>query len=229
MQRHQVRPRTGLVSLLVGMPVIAFGLGTWQVFRRERKLDLICEAQGKLNAVPLSSLAGIAQLRMSNADRASDMYPVVLRGWFDHPKAMFVGPRQHDGQQGFQVITPFVTTEGSLLVNRGWISKSFRDNNRCLDQTIMDLSGLIKEKPAVNLFTPSNQPKKDMFFYIDIDEMSQITGAQPILIEECRPEHSDLTHLAGCGKPLGRTPEHSFVNNHAQYIFTWFEVIRWLY
>ena len=40
---------------LLAIPIVTFGLGTWQVFRKMRKEDLITHMEAKLNkeAVPL--------------------------------------------------------------------------------------------------------------------------------------------------------------------------------
>ena len=47
---------TGHYALLA-IPVVTFGLGTWQVFRKQRKEDLITLMEGKLKqaAMPLGS------------------------------------------------------------------------------------------------------------------------------------------------------------------------------
>jgi surfeit locus 1 family protein len=103
---------------------------------------------------------------------------------------MLVGPRMRDGQQGYLVVTPLERAgdgEGStLLVNRGWISKSKSNQaNRQggLPQGEVTVEGLLRQPWKKNMFTPDNKPEKGEFYFPDVNQMAALTGSQPVWIE----------------------------------------------
>ena len=128
-----------------GLCAGTFGLGSWQSSRYFEKIEKI-EAQEAEIAELLAELAKpspvvntstAAASRQATADSLSFHR---LTGTFDHSRAMLLGPRgpppgaiSEDGPnsgrsggglasspQGYWVITPLKTTEGEVLVMRGW-------------------------------------------------------------------------------------------------------------
>lgn len=103
---------------------------------------------------------------------------------------MLLGPRIHEGQDGFFVVTPLDRGgEGasSVLVNRGWISKKLRrqaDRKEGLPMGDVTVEGLLRAPWKRNIFTPDNRPEKGEFYFPDIDQMAELTGCQPVWIEE---------------------------------------------
>lgn len=114
---------------------------------------------------------------------------------------MLIGPRMHDGNNGYLVVTP-LEREGegtTVLVNRGWIPKKFRrqaDRRDGLPLGEVTVEGLLREPWKKNLFTPDNKPELGEFYFPDVEQMAKATGSQPVWIEE----------TMGIEENLGRIP-----------------------
>ncbi|VFQ66755.1 unnamed protein product [Cuscuta campestris] len=115
---------------------ITFGLGTWQIFRRKEKVEMLEYRQNRLGMDPLKS----NELSLSSEDlNGLELRKVLCRGAFDEMKSVYVGPcsRSISGviENGYCVITPLLpvsddpkdSTRSPILVNRGWVPLSWRD------------------------------------------------------------------------------------------------------
>ncbi|MCJ1439320.1 surf-like protein [Xylographa pallens] len=141
---------------------------------------------------------------------------------------MLIGPRTHDGNNGYLVITP-LEREGSgttVLVNRGWIPKTLRwqvDREEGLPTGQVVVEGLLREPWKKNMFTPDNKPEQGEYYFPDVQQMAMITGSQPVWIEETmEPNLLKAYDREARGIPIGRAAEVNLRNNHTQYIFTWY-------
>lgn len=118
-----------------------------------------------------------------------DYRRVRARGHYRHDREMLVGPRIRDGEQGYMVVTP-LEREGegtTVLVNRGWISKKFRDQRsrpESLPTSEVEVEGLLREPWKKNMFTPENRPDKNEFYFPDVKQMAALTDSQPVWIEQ---------------------------------------------
>ncbi|KAL6648630.1 hypothetical protein ACP70R_012854 [Stipagrostis hirtigluma subsp. patula] len=132
---------------------ITFGLGTWQLFRRQEKIEMLDYRTRRLEMEPVAwnETASSAALR----DPAElEFRKIVCEGDFDEEKSVFVGPRSRSisgvTENGYYVITPLIprSTDGSLqspiLVNRGWVPRGWRDKN-IKDHQILDETSELKE------------------------------------------------------------------------------------
>lgn len=216
--------RRGFRYLILAMPAVAFALGTWQVQRRQWKLELIDEATDRLKQKPVTSMHEL-HLMIDGHSEAGEGQPVQLQGHYDHRKEMLVGPRQRDGQTGYHVITPFYTNDGpGILVNRGWISKSFahvRSRAASTTNSVSQIFGLLRRTTVRNLFTPGNNYAKHEYYFVDIEEMSRITGTESLLLEVTVDPQYATVDMEESGVPVGKPHEVLLRNNHLQYIITW--------
>jgi surfeit locus 1 family protein len=102
---------------------------------------------------------------------------------------MLIGPRLHDGHDGYLVVTP-LERDGmgtTVLVNRGWISKKFKkqaDRPDGLPRGEITVEGLLREPCKKNMFTPDNSPQTKEFYFPDVEQMARLTASQPVWIEE---------------------------------------------
>lgn len=102
---------------------------------------------------------------------------------------MLIGPRIHDGKDGYLVVTP-LEREGNgstILINRGWIPRKLRrqaDRREGLPLGQVVVEGLIREPWKKNIFTPDNKPELGEFYFPDVEQMAQTAGSQPVWIEE---------------------------------------------
>ncbi len=177
-----------------------------------------------------------------------DYRRVYASGHLRHDQEMLIGPRLHDGNDGYLVVTPLQreSSGSTVLVNRGWISKKFKmqkDRPEGLPLGEVTVEGLLREPWKKNMFTPENSPEKGEFYFPDVEEMAQLTGSQPIWIEETmgmssyNPLQTTMKGLTPMstepdllkawdresrGIPIGRPAEVNLRNNHTQYIFTWY-------
>lgn len=167
------------------IPVTAFALGSWQVQRLDWKSKLIAKLEDRLVRDPLPLPPQIDPTVIKDFDYRR----VYALGRFRHDQEMLIGPRLHDGKDGYLVVTP-LEREGkgsTILVNRGWISKDFKDQKKRPDgipQGDVLVEGLLREPWKKNMFTPDNNLQTKEFYFPDVVEMANITGSQPVWVEE---------------------------------------------
>ena len=167
------------------IPITAFALGTWQVSRLGWKTELIARFEDRLIRPPLPLPPQIDPTAVNDFDYRR----VYATGHLRHDREMLIGPRMHNGHNGFLVVTP-LERDGdgtTVLVNRGWISKSLRrqaDREEGLPNGEVMVEGLLREPWKKNYFTPTNKPELGEFYFPDVEQMAKVAGSQPIWIEE---------------------------------------------
>lgn len=95
----------------------------------------------------------------------------------------------YESKEGYLVVTPLERGDGesTILVNRGWIPKAFKDQRRRpqgLPQGEIVVEGLLRTPWKKNMFTPDNKPEEGNFYFPDVKQMAELTGSQPIWVEE---------------------------------------------
>ncbi|KAL5358207.1 SURF1 family-domain-containing protein [Aspergillus floccosus] len=212
----------GLIILAL-IPIISFALGTWQIQRLDWKTKLIAKYEDRLIKPPLPLPPQVDPEVISEFDYRR----VYATGRLRHDQEMLVGPRMREGQDGFVVMTPLERGDGqsTVLVNRGWISRKMvdqKDRTVGLPQGEVTVEGLLREPYKKNMFTPENKPEDGKFYFPDVEQMAELTGSQPVLIEETMiPDMVEHLDREAKGIPIGRAAEVNLRNNHSQYIFTW--------
>lgn len=175
----------GVLTLSL-IPFTAFCLGSWQVQRLDWKTKLIAKFEDRLVREPLPLPPRIDPAAVSDFDYRR----VYATGNLRHDKEMLIGPRMHDGTDGFLVITPLERPDGqsTVLVNRGWISREKRFQQDRLGEALpkgeVTVAGLLREPWKKNFFTPVNKPEDGKFYFPDVEQMAQVAGAEPVWIEE---------------------------------------------
>ncbi|KAI4168004.1 MAG: hypothetical protein LQ346_009066, partial [Caloplaca aetnensis] len=204
------------------IPITAFALGTWQVFRLGWKTELIAIFEDRLVKSPLPLPPRVDP----DAIKDFDYRKVYTSGWFRHDQEMLIGPRIHDGNDGYLVVTPLERNDGgsTVLVNRGWIPRSKKaqvERKDGLPTGQVTVEGLLREPWKKNLFTPDNQPQKKEFYFPDVQQMAKLTGSDAVWIEETMSPNLLMAYdREARGIPIGRPAEVNLRNNHTQYIFT---------
>ena len=182
-------------------------LGTWQLYRLQWKQDLINQISEGLKSTPIRYSQNI----ITNYQR------VFLEGKYDFENQIYLYSLNEKGQPGFDVITPFETKNKEIiLVNRGWIKREFKKNLKINSSSSM-ITGLLREKPRKNIFTPKNDFKKNIWFSINLNEIKKITGKKfnkyIVYLEDDKIE---------VPKPKKITID--LPNNHLKYAITWYSI-----
>jgi surfeit locus 1 family protein len=167
------------------IPITAFALGTWQVQRLDWKSKLIARFEDRIVRDPLPLPPHIDP----SAIHDFDYRRIYATGHFRHDQEMLIGPRMHDGHDGYLVITPLERKgDGTtVLVNRGWISKKQKkqkDRPDGLPRGVVTVEGLLREPWKKNMFTPDNNLQTKEFYFPDVEQMAKLTGSQAVWIEE---------------------------------------------
>ncbi|KAK5852385.1 hypothetical protein PBY51_023856 [Eleginops maclovinus] len=215
--------------LLLLIPASTFGLGTWQVRRRQWKMQLIDELNRLTTAEPIPLPLDPHELQSLEYRR------VKARGYYDHSQELYVLPRSpvdpekeareagtlsSSGETGANVITPFHCTDLgiTILVNRGYVPKrKIRPESRTKGQVEgeVEVVGVVRLTEIRKPFVPSNDLQRNHWHYRDLEAMSGVTGAEPIFIDACF--ESTIP-----GGPIGGQTRITLRNEHMQYILTWY-------
>jgi surfeit locus 1 family protein len=159
------------------------------------KTKLIAKFEDRLVRPPLPLPPRIDPEAISEFDYRR----VYATGRLRHDKEMLIGPRMHDGEDGFTVVTPLEREGAStVLVNRGWISRKLQDQkDRPLGVTNEEVTveGLLREPWKKNMFTPDNKPEEGKFYFPDINQMAELSGSQPVWIEQTMSKDARLNNL----------------------------------
>jgi surfeit locus 1 family protein len=124
-------------------------LGLWQLGRAEEKRAIFAAYALGATGTILEGLGG--------ANAAEQRYQLLrLQGHYDPGHQVLLDNMSQAGRPGYQVLTPFVTAGGSVLVNRGWVPAS-GDRRRLPDINVSDLPRVLTgridrlPKPALRL------------------------------------------------------------------------------
>lgn len=179
--------RKFFLSLMIGMPVISFILGCWQVKRMNWKSELIARCENALAAEPMDEIpANIDPKVVSEFEYRR--FKVV--GHFDYSQEMFLGPRIKNGVLGYLVITPFVRKNGKpILVERGWIHKdkvvpeTRKEgylSHLAFPQGEIEITALFRCMPERSGLQFDHTDGSRLFNVHDVPKMAEQAGALPI-------------------------------------------------
>ena len=215
-----IRLRPALWPTLISLPilVLSLGLGLWQMERREWKGDILDRITTNQAAPPMT----LEQL-LSGTPLRHEYGRVKLAGTFQHDHEFFLAARSLKNKVGLQVIVPFKTDDGRLvLFDRGWVPA--RDPaGRAAGQPTgrVEVTGLVRRSQIRARFAPENVPDKNVWFQVDVPLMRKMAGAAPDPQLDSFFLESDGTPNPG-GVPVGGQTRLEIPNDHLQYAITWF-------
>ena len=204
---------------------VLIGLGSWQVNRLAWKEQILSQMAERLAAPPQP----LPEPKQWPALKAEDYEyrRVSLSGVFDHAKEVLIFRSsgklagRPDGP-GYHVITPLALPTGEfILINRGFIPLEAKDPaSRAAGQVTgpQTLIGLMRGPEERNLFTPTDEPAKRLWYTRDAQAIGQalaLPSFAPFVVD------ADATPVPG-GLPLGGATQISIPNNHLSYALTWF-------
>ena len=188
-------------------------LGAWQLKRLDWK-------NGELAKIAAAEqLPTLGNLPESLDD--TEYRHVMLTGTFLNDKTMhMIGRPQGISPSvgtGYYILTPFKLDDDGriVIVNRGFSPPGVESK----PEGLQTLAGIIRPARTKRLFSPENQPEKNVWFYEDIAAMSQATtlALTPLIIEEVGEAQKDVYPIPHDGKI-------SLRNDHLHYAITWFSL-----
>lgn len=236
-------------SSLAGFLFLTFcGLGTWQLFRLDSKVELIAQVESRAYGSPVAApgpevwggvfLDGFEYTRLS------------LTGRFLNEHTVYALAVTKLGS-GFWVLTPMRTTQGfDVWVNRGFVPtrmaeqltepliETFRETPRELANHVT-VVGLLRLSEPEGGFLRANKPEEGRWYSRDVSAMSAahaLTHTAPYFVDAFEVRDTPLLHSQQNPKKQHRDTQPSqseptpvpgltvlkFHNNHLVYALTWF-------
>lgn len=212
--RRRFRPSLWATLFTVPAVLVLLALGTWQVERLHWKTALIQRVQERMGAAPVPLPASIP------VPDDFDLRPVTVTGRFLLDRSMLMLARPHQGQVGYEVVTPLERADGgpTVLVNRGRIPMDRRDAGRSGEGGEVTVRGIARLPAARGWMQPENRPGAEIWAHLDPPAMAAASGigaVAPLVVEA-------LPGQAPGRLPAGIEPRAELPNNHLQYAFTWY-------
>lgn len=110
----------GYLGMAVAFAVVCCALGMWQWHRREEALAAIARLDGNYDRSPVALAEALPGL--DAYEQPQQWTPVQATGEYLVDETLLLRGRVRGGDVGFDVVVPFRTTDGTvLIVDRGWI------------------------------------------------------------------------------------------------------------
>jgi surfeit locus 1 family protein len=212
------RPKPGATIAAGIVLVILIGLGAWQLQRRPWKEGLLAERHYR-------SPPAAIELPAAGADTSQlDFRHAQATGSFDHAHEMFLAARSMNGNTGYHVVTPFKLADGrTLLVDRGWVPLERKNPPQRADGQVpgeITIDGLLRLQRAKTWLEPDNQPKDNLWFWVDLPAMADYLGLPAGQVTPFFLEAGPAANPGGF--PIGGQSRTELPNDHLQYALTWF-------
>jgi len=191
-------------------------LGFWQLDRmhqKEQRLASIAQKSGE-GAISLDALK-------PQQEDIRD-YQVGFNGRAESNQILFLDNRVQNGKVGYEVLVPVQSTDGTVLVNFGWVAApSLRSELPEVDlaQTYQHFHGRISipgHNPVVRETLPFDASFPVVIQAVDLDFIRRLTGKSllPYVVELTAPEQSEFIRD---WQPVVMPPE-----KHFAYAIQWF-------
>lgn len=201
---------TAIIVLAAFCTLISLGL--WQKDRLAWKESILADI-----AVFEATDPALTPLDLSQGYDGVRFRRGRIEGHFTAAAPVFVGPRTHDGQSGYHVLTPFRTTGGTvIIVNHGWIPAEMKGNLPPLPDSAW-IAGHLREADKSSM-TPTNQLQAGLWYWPDPDELAEFYDTDvysALFYLETAQNMPETYPVAFDGLPKPR-------NKHAQYMTFWF-------
>ena len=178
-----LKPRWIVGHVLVVVLSVAFVLlGFWQLGRHadQRAENQLVEA--KLASPPLELTAGTA------ADPANELRQATVAGEYRFVDQLELRPRTFNGRVGYNQVVALSTSDGAVLVNRGFIADADGRASDALQQPgPLQVTGTIRPSQGTSRFGPQNPDEGvlDTIARIDTDRLNAQFGGElyPIYLD----------------------------------------------
>ncbi|GJN08754.1 hypothetical protein PR202_ga26708 [Eleusine coracana subsp. coracana] len=203
---------------------ITFGLGTWQLFRRQEKIEMLDYRTRRLEMEPVA-WNDTASSAATRGPTELEFRKIVCEGDFDEERSVFVGPRSRSisgvTENGFYVITPLIprsTEHDRHKIYGGYILQIEKPG-----KPPVKVTGVIRGSDKPSIFVPANDPSSGQWFYVDVPMIAGACGLpeNTVYIEDINEDVS-LTNPYPVPKDANTLIRHSVMpDDHLRYTFTW--------
>lgn len=204
-----------LLASTIGIAIL-LGLGVWQVKRLGQKEALISSLENRLKIPPISLAEVLVKLGQGED---IEYLKVILTGQPD-PKNTFRKVTSINGDPGWEIIAPFRTDDGSLvLVDLGAIAENQPLSLADTPQTIVGVARF--HNKGRGYFDNDNDAAKNIWYWWDVPAMLAMlkhiaaVHAAPFILQKLP---SNIENEV----PLAELPKVELANNHLGYAITWF-------
>jgi len=200
--------------------IVLLGLGTWQMQRLEWKNDLIASFEERASAPPIALPLADAMSPEMEFRRLSRV------GSFDHTREVFMTGRTYEGNAGFHIVTPFTLEDGrTVLVNRGWVSESYREPAKRMFSLIegqTTVEAILRLPAKKGYFVPENDPAGGFWFTLVPEQIAVHLGLGDGAVTDyyaAAIRTSDVVSL-----PIAARTKLNLRNSHLSYAITWYGI-----
>jgi len=215
----QFRPLLWPTLFALPALLVLLWLGTWQLQRLEWKNQLIADFESRATTAPID-------LPWGDVGPEMEFRRLALTGSFDHSREVFMTGRTYEGNAGFHIVTPFTLTDGRIvLVNRGWVSESYRDQSKrefTLTEGEVTLPAILRFPGKKGYFVPENEPENGFWFTLvpgQIVKHLGLDGRAESDIYAATIRTSETIKL-----PIAARTETNLRNSHLGYAITWYGI-----
>ncbi len=198
--------------------IILISLGNWQLDRLSQKNHFIQTIDTNIQNSPI--------IIDNVSDNIEHYAKIELEGTFLKDKNIFLYGRRSASPEkdGYYLLSPFKTINGDiLLVSRGWIPQSAKDNfseyNQLTDT--IKIVGITLPHEKKNFLVPENDRKKNIWFNIDLMMAKEVVGINVTNFYLMQVGSKDLPNG---GKSLSTTHLNKVRNDHMEYAITWYSL-----
>jgi len=235
MSSHDQRKGPGPLLVISALLLIVLfaGLGTWQVYRLQWKLDLIARVEARVHAAPV---APPPKARWGSITSESDEYRhVALTGAYLYDLTTPVQALTEEGS-GYWLLTPMCLEGGEIiLVNRGFIPSELGAPTRYAPQRAgvradacahagarTGITGLLRISEPGGMFTRTNDPAANRWYSRNVAQIAAARGlagnVAPYFVDVARSQNPPDSP----DQPVGGLTVVNFPNSHLMYAITWY-------
>lgn len=118
MRRYIFAPKMVFVGLTAVAVALFSWLGVWQIHRADEKRSMLAHFATMRDMPPV-------WLKETEIQPIENYQPIMIEGAYDNRSIFFLDNQFYQHQVGYEVIEPFVSTSGKMiLVSRGWVKAS---------------------------------------------------------------------------------------------------------
>jgi surfeit locus 1 family protein len=215
-KRHWHKPSVIAWLMVTASTLLLFSLTAWQLNRLEWKTGLIAQINNYAHQRALTAMPEDTSLLKDFA-----FARVALSGTFLHEDEIHLAARYYNSQLGYHILTPLQLADGSLvLINRGWVHVDYKDPAKRQAgqvQGVQHIIGMIRLDNDRSFFTPENNPKTNIWFSRNIDDIIKATNLDlyPAVVDA-------LYDIPEGNMPIPSDGLIMMRNDHLQYALTWF-------